>query len=1230
MTPPLESYLSELATLRGATRETSGYPALATLLTTIGQTLKPKVRCIIHPRNSGAGIPDGGLFTPDQLKHSDEEKPLLGVPNPARGVIEVKGAGEELDAFIESPQVKDYLAHYGQVLVTNYRDFRLLKRGPGGATLRLESFRLADSETAFWTAAAHPRKTADALGERCSEYLKRVLLHAAPLNNPKDVAFFLASYARDARARVEAAGDLPALTAVRTALEEALGMKFEADKGEHFFRSTLVQTLFYGVFSAWVLWHKENPARKDAFDWKAAGWTLHVPMIKALFHQVADPNKLRPLGLVESLDWTAAALNRVDRPAFFEQFVETHAVQYFYEPFLEAFDPALRKELGVWYTPPEIVEYMVARVDTVLREELDIPDGLADPRVFVLDPCCGTGAYVVEVLRKIHETLTERGEGVLAAADVKKAAQERIFGFELLPAPFVVAHLQLGLVLQNLGQPLDDAKNERAAIYLTNALTGWEPPTEEAKRQLTFTIPEFRQEKEAADEIKQQKRIIVILGNPPYNGYAGLAVEEERDLSTAYRTTKHAPAPQGQGLNDLYVRFFRMAERRIVEKSGEGVVCFISNYSWLDGLSFTGMRERYLEVFDGITVDCLNGDKYKTGKLTPEGAPDPSVFSTEHNREGIQVGTAIATLVKRGAGKSGQSSSKGAVLPHPSPLPLGEGTATGARRKTQRVGSNPAPDAVASAKESVAPNPARTAILPLPAGEGRGEGENVPPPTGGLSSMTNVIHFRHLWGKAKRAELLATLGQPKLYETLKPPVAVGLPFLPTKTTAAFFTWPLLPELFPVSFPGVTSGRDAELVDFDRSSLEKRLRVYFNPAVSLEEIRRVAPGLAENTGRFNAKAVRDYLCSRGYLPDNVIRFCYRPMDVRWLYWEPETKLLDEKRTDYRLQVFKGNVWIEARQRQVLHDWSRGYCTALLADSFGNGRSSFFPLLLKPNPDPSSLFERHDSDQPKANLSDAAGEYLASLRLGNQPEALFYHTLAVLHAPAYRAENSGALRQDWPRVPLPKSREALLASAELGRQVAALLDTETPVIGVTAGKVRPELVKIAVPSRLTNESLNLSLTVGWGHAGQGGVTMPGRGKLETRGYTAEEAEALGRAGCPQPAADHPDAPEPRRRGEDTAPYLLGPATHDIFLNATACWRNVPERVWDFTLGGYQVMKKWLSYREHALLGRALTPDEAREVTHMARRIAALLLLQPELDANYEVVKHDPAPWGELATG
>jgi len=134
---------------------------------------------------------------------------------------------------------------------------------------------------------------------------------------------------------------------VRHALEGGLGVRFEADRGQHFFRSTLVQTLFYGIFSAWVLWCTEHPVSDRAlFSWREAAWSLRVPMIRALFEQIATPSQLTPLGLVEVLDWTAAALNRVDRATFFTRFEEAHAVQYFYEPFLEAFDPELRKELG--------------------------------------------------------------------------------------------------------------------------------------------------------------------------------------------------------------------------------------------------------------------------------------------------------------------------------------------------------------------------------------------------------------------------------------------------------------------------------------------------------------------------------------------------------------------------------------------------------------------------------------------------------------------------------------------------------------------------------------------------------------------------------------------------------------------------------------------------------------------------------------------------------------------
>ncbi|NLF84745.1 MAG: N-6 DNA methylase, partial [Lentisphaerae bacterium] len=490
---PVEQYLSEIGTIRATragTGETSYYPALAKLLDEIGKTLAPKVSCVIQLQNRGAGLPDGGLFTADQCRHRSRagNGDLFSAQTPNRGVIEAKSPRAALADVVGSEQVERYWKRYGMVLVTNFRAFALVGKDADGRPRELETFELAPDEAGFWALAAHPRKTADERGEQMLEYLKRVLLHNAPLAAPQDVAGLLASYAHDARLRIER-GDIPALASLRQALEQALGLRFEGDKGEHFFRSTLVQTLFYGVFSAWVLWSRQRAAKPaagavfadsvrenrapytvaGAFDWRSAHFLLRVPMLRALFVQVADPARLGALGLIEVLDWAAAALNRVDRDAFFASFDEGHAVQYFYEPFLQAFDPELRKELGVWYTPEEIVRYQVERVDAALRSELGLADGLADPQVIVLDPCCGTGAYLRAVLRRIAATLHDKGGDALVAHDLKRAAMSRVFGFEILPAPFVIAHLQLGLELETLGAPLDDRTDppERAGVYLT-------------------------------------------------------------------------------------------------------------------------------------------------------------------------------------------------------------------------------------------------------------------------------------------------------------------------------------------------------------------------------------------------------------------------------------------------------------------------------------------------------------------------------------------------------------------------------------------------------------------------------------------------------------------------------------------------------------------------------------------------------------------------------------------
>ena len=853
------------------------------------------------------------------------------------------------------------------------------------------------------------------------------------------------------------------------------------------------------------------------FRWREAVWHLRAPVLRALFQQIADPGRLQPLGLTEVLDWTAAALDRVDRAAFFARFNEGEAVQYFYEPFLEAFDPDLRKQLGVWYTPSEVVRYMVARVDRALRDDLGIADGLAAENVFVLDPCCGTGAYLAEVLRRIAANLDGRGLGALVGASVKQAAMERVFGFEIMPAPFVVAHLQVGLTMQDLDAPLADDGTERAGVYLTNALTGWEPRT---NKPLPF--PELEEERDRAERVKQERPILVILGNPPYNGFAGMAVEEERELSDAYRTTKRVRPPEGQGLNDLYVRFFRMAERRIAEKTGRGVVCFISNYSWLDGLSFTGMRERYLEAFDAVRIDCLNGDKYKTGKVAPDGSPDPSIFSTDGDPVGIQVGTAITTLIRKADHK-----------------------------------------------------------------------------------RTGEIGFRHLWGQAKPEELISTAEAETdaLYDGIKPILPLGLPFVRTAVSDEWFDWPALPDLFPVSFPGVKTSRDGFLVDVDLDRLRARARDYFDPDVSHEEIARRYPGVMKSTARFNARATRAALVARGG-PDEAgfVRFAYRPFDTRWLYWEKDTKLLDEKRANYRPHVFEGNLWIEAREREAKEDFSRGTLVRFLADNFGNGLSSYFPAWLC---DDGFGIERVEEAR-RQNLSGKAQRYLDRLGLG--VEDLFNYVLVTLHDPAYRAANAGALRMEWPRIPLPgwgdgesEGVAATLAlSAARGRELARLLDPDTPVRGVTEGELRPGLAPIAVPATVDGRNMtgeDFALTAGWGHSGSADAVMPGQGRAVERAYTPSERAA---------------------RGDATS--MLGRTTFDIYLNPTAFWCNVPAAVWTYKLGGYQVLKKWLSYRERGVLDRALTPQEVQRFTDIARRIAAILTVPsstPPLRARNDLV-------------
>ena len=1071
------------------------------------------------PRLMILGFPvlDFGLFAAKQVSKG---QPKLG-QLPEGGVVEVKPANDDAWLTADSTQVSKYWGLYRLVLVTNTRDFVLLGEDGDGNPAKLETFRLSASAAEFDKELQHPRSFANKAGPALAEYLGRALSHRAALAEPRDLARLLASYARDGLARVEASGDAPSLNAVRSALEEALGVNFEGERGAAFFRSTLVQTLFYGIFSAWVLWARQTPAPKGPFDWHDSAQLLRVPVIRELFWQLSNPGQLQPLGLNEVLDWTAAALDRVNREAFFARFNEGEAVPYFYEPFLEEFDPALRKQLGVWYTPAEVVRYMVARVDRALKDDLGIEDGLTAENVYVLDPCCGTGAYLAETLKRIAANLQGKGLGALAGAQVKKAATERVFGFEIMPAPFVVAHLQVGLTMQTLDAAFSDDGEERAGVFLTNALTGWDKETGKEPKQLQMFMPELMEERDRAERVKQDTPVLVILGNPPYNGFAGVAIEEEQRLLDAYRSPKRVELQDTRALHDLYVRFFRMAERRIAEKTGRGVVCFISNYSWLDGLSFAGMRERYLDTFDAIRVDNLHGDRI-ISEYAPDGRTSETVFAITGQSPGIRVGTAITLLSKSGAAVKQPGS--------------------------QRI---------------------------------------------------RYRDFHHAKAEDRRSALIDSLGHTQInegYTEIQPHLALGLPFKPMAVSNSWSDWPTLLEVFPVYFCGVNTNRDKFLVDIDIDSLKSRVTDYFSPDLSHDEIALRYPTVMNTTARFNARDVRDTLLRRGGPVDtNFIRYCHRPFDTRWLYWEADTKLLNEKRHDYRPHVVAGNLWFSAvpRVRRDETEPQATVTTQMASLHLIEWGANMFPAWLRnEQADGQQTMLDGGGKQRSPNLSARAQAYLDRLGLG--VEDLFHHALAVLHDPAYREANAGALRMEWPRIPLPgwpdgdapEAADELRTSAARGRELAALLDPETPVPGVTSGTLRPQMAAIALPSTADGHNMaedDFALTAGWGHFGTGDAVMPGTGRSVARVYNPPERETIG-----------------------DATAALGDSTLEIHLNGNARWSNVPAAVWNYKLGGYQVLKKWLSYREHKVLGRNMHPEEVRHFTDTARRIAAILML------------------------
>jgi len=599
---------------RGDAREETFYPFLGALVEALAVRLgRPGVRAIVIPRKTEECLLD--------LQIRDGEHGIVGY-------IEAKRPGTDLDRAEVSEQLERYRKTFPNLLLTNFCEIRLYRRGARVGTVRIDA---SDGE------------------EKLEALVGDFLAFRAPRSpDAAALAVGLAGRARVLAARIAArlereqqGGEVSRLSGFYQAFRQYLLSKLDIPQ----FADLYAQTIAYGLLAARWSSLRESFDRVQAFE--------EVPLSSGILRDVFRYISVGPMPA--EVGWIVDDLVDLLRQSSFPDFGRTRAasrlplrgtdpILHFYETFLRSYDPDLRKRRGVFYTPLPVVSYIVRSVDLLLRHRLGRPLGLADPGVRLLDPAAGTMTFVVEACRVAAETWRqERGDAAVAAL-VREHLLPHFFGFELMMAPYAIGHLQMSVSLGTLGHRPSDG--ERVQLYLTDALHR----EQTAQTPLPY-VDALAHESQEADRVKQEERICVVVGNPPWSGHSANQEATYNDLLQGYRL-QDGRSDEGyfrvdgeplrernpKWLRDDYVKFLRFAQWKI-DQNGEGVVGFVTNHGWLDGATFRGMRRSLLCTFDEVYVLDLHGNRRRREER-PDGSADANVF-------GIEQGMAIVLLVKR-------------------------------------------------------------------------------------------------------------------------------------------------------------------------------------------------------------------------------------------------------------------------------------------------------------------------------------------------------------------------------------------------------------------------------------------------------------------------------------------------------------------------------------------------------------------------------------------------------
>ena len=397
------------------------------------------------------------------------------------------------------------------------------------------------------------------------------------------------------------------------------------------FADLFAQTITYGLFAARIR-AGAGFSRRTAFD----NIPHTIGVLRDLFRYISLGDL--PDQLAWCVDDLAEVLAVADAPGILDEYYRegkgSDPIVHFYETFLAKYDPEVRERRGVYYTPEPVVGYIVRSLHGLLKTEFGMGDGLASGRVTLLDPAAGTMTFVAEAAQwAVSEFESKYGSG--GSEDfIRTRILKNFFAFELMMAPYAVGHLKMSFLLEELGHRLAD--DERMPFYLTNTLD-WE----KLEQSRLPGLSALAEESHLAGEVKKQKPILLILGNPPYSGHSSNKGDWIRKLIDEYKKVDGIPLGEAnpKWLQDDYVKFLRFAQWKI-EQGGRGIVGMITNHGYLDNPTFKGMRRSLMRTFDDIYILDLHGNSMKK-ETCPDGSPDNNVFD-------IRQGVAIAFFIKRG------------------------------------------------------------------------------------------------------------------------------------------------------------------------------------------------------------------------------------------------------------------------------------------------------------------------------------------------------------------------------------------------------------------------------------------------------------------------------------------------------------------------------------------------------------------------------------------------------